>query len=121
MQPLNRLPLVCLLAALALLQGCVTTRYETGRSIDESKVDRIQKGETTSANILEWFGAPTTTSSLAEHVLYVYKHCQTGGSAFSVGYYTSGSTREQCDELSVTFDKATGKVVAHSFQRGLPR
>lgn len=99
--------------------------YRLGKTLDvpmtgnEARVARIQKGETASAEILEWFGAPTTTSTLAEHVLYVYKHCRRSGSAFSVGYYTSGSTKEQCDELSVTFDKNTGKVVAHSFQRGL--
>jgi hypothetical protein len=113
--------LICVSALVLLLYGCVTTRYETGRIVDASKVTRIEKGETTSAEILEWFGVPTTVSAIAEHQLYVYKHCKTKGAHYSLGYYASGSTKQQCDELSVTFDRSTGRVVAYSFQRGLPQ
>ena len=111
--------IVCIATLTLLLSACVTTRYERGRHIEASSVARMQKGETTSAEILEWFGAPTTTSLIAEHQLYVYKHCKTSGSTYSLGYYASGSTKEQCDELAVTFDKSTGKVVTYSFQQGI--
>src|SRR3990172_3631729 len=81
----------------ALLSACATTNYESGRPIADEKVARIVKGESSSTEILEWFGAPTDTSSIGGHELYVYKYCKTGGSAFSVGYYSTGSTKEQCD------------------------
>ena len=116
---MSKVRIVCIAVLILLLSACVTTRYERGRHIEASSVARIQKGETASAEILEWFGAPTTTSLIAEHQLYVYKHCKTSGSTYSLGYYASGSTKEQCDELAVTFDKSTGRVVTYSFQQGI--
>lgn len=121
MHPSKTLPtftvLPVVLVAL-LFQACATTRNVTGRLIDEAKVATIRKGETTSEDILERFGSPQSQSSLADQVLYVYKYCVTSGTAFSIGYYTSGSGQETCDELSVTFDKTTGKVRTYSFQKG---
>ncbi len=117
---MSKVRIVCIaVLLLLLLPSCVTTRYETGRPLDTSKAAQIRKGETTSSEILEWFGAPTRVSALAEHQLYVYQHCKTSGSTYSLGYYASGSTKQACDELSVTFDKATGKVVTYSLQRGI--
>ena len=116
---MSKVRIVCIAVLMLFLSACVTTRYETGRRIDETKAAQIRKGETTSAEILEWFGAPTTVSALAEHQLYVYQHCKTSGSTYSLGYYASGSTKQACDELSITFDKATGKVVTYSLQRGI--
>jgi len=102
-----------------LLQSCATTSNIRGKPIDQAKVAMIKKGETTSDQILELFGSPSSQSALADNVLYVYQYCVTSGTAFSVGYYTSGSGKESCDELSITFDKTTGKVKASSFQKGV--
>ena len=104
------------LAAL-LLQGCANTKMQSGRPIEDAKVAMIQKGTTTSAEVLEWFGAPTTTSSLADNELYVYKYCVTKGSTWWMPYYGEHNAAENCDELSITFDKATGKVKTYSFQK----
>lgn len=110
-----------LIAMLFILPGCATTKHETGRQIDDAKVAMIKKGETTSADILEWFGAPTTTSAIAQHEIYVYKYCITKTSTAFIPYVTTNEGSEQCDELAVTFDKNTGKVVTYSFQRGIQR
>jgi len=100
-----------------LFQSCATMSHVRGKPIDEAKVAMIKKGETTSDEILERFGSPESQSTLADNILYVYKYCVTSGTAFSIGYYTTGTGKESCDELSVTFDKTTGKVKAYSFQK----
>jgi hypothetical protein len=45
------------LAAL-LASGCVMGRYSEGQPIELAHLDRVKPGETTKAQILEWFGSP---------------------------------------------------------------
>lgn len=103
------------LAGLSLvLQACATTAQYTGKPIEPSLVQRIRKGETTSEEIISMFGAPTTTSRLGEHELFVYKYCLVKGKGLHLGYVAKGKAEELCDELTVTLDK-NGKVAAYNF------
>jgi outer membrane protein assembly factor BamE (lipoprotein component of BamABCDE complex) len=110
------------LAALGVMvcaTGCATSSHTSGRPIEQAKVDRIVKGQTTKDQIIEWFGAPTDSTEMSGEVLYTYRHTVTKGSAFSIGYYGESSGKEQSDELTITFVKDSGKVKTYSVQRGI--
>ena len=100
-----------LLAAVFLLsagvQSCATSEAITGNPIDASLVAKIVDGQTTQDQIITWFGAPTTTSQLGDNVLYIYKYCKTSGSGLYTGYFGQTKSVEKCNDLTVTFDKAS--------------
>lgn len=52
-----RLGLLLLLSLFAA--GCVIGRYEEGLPVATDKIPRIVPGQTTKAEILDWFGAPS--------------------------------------------------------------
>lgn len=68
--PALALLLGALLAALAL-PGCVVARYREGNRLPLDRVEDIEPGVTTRAEILEWFGPPQgySDASLIERVL----------------------------------------------------
>jgi hypothetical protein len=47
-----------LIAVLIAAPACVMARYSEGQTITEDKIPQIIPGQTTKAEILEWFGAP---------------------------------------------------------------
>lgn len=55
---MTRLARVLLLASLAATSGCVVGRYSEGERIAADQIPRIVPGQTTKAEILEWFGSP---------------------------------------------------------------
>lgn len=116
-----RLLLLPVIAAVVFLsvciQSCATSEQITGNPIDETAVAKILDGKTTQDEIISWFGAPTTTSQLGDNVLYIYKYCKTSGSGFYTGYFGQTKTEERCNELTVTFEKATGTVKVHNFKK----
>ena len=99
------------------IQSCATSEQITGNPIDETAVGKIVDGQTTQDQIINWFGAPTTTSQLGDNVLYIYKYCKTSGSGLYTGYFGQTKSEEKCNELTVTFDKATGTVKVHNFKK----
>ncbi len=117
---MKRLPFAVVLAIAVLavgIQSCATSEAITGSPIDPELVARIVDGQTTQDQIISWFGAPTTTSQLGDNVLYIYKYCKTSGSGLYTGYFGQTKSVEKCNELTVTFDKSTGTVKAHNFQK----
>jgi hypothetical protein len=56
-QTMRRILLTIALIPL-LLWGCTTTTYMTGSEFNSSVVPRIQKGVTTTSQILHWLGEP---------------------------------------------------------------
>jgi outer membrane protein assembly factor BamE (lipoprotein component of BamABCDE complex) len=105
----------------SILQGCASPSHETGRPILDEKVSKIVDGQTTLAEVVAMFGAPTQQTPMGKHVLYIYRHTIVDSSAWAVPYYGSGTSKENSDELSVTFDSDTEKVSAHSIQRGIAK
>jgi len=108
-----------LTALLAGLAACASSKHTSGRPIDQAKVDRIVKGKTTMEEIIEWFGAPTSSTDMGGNMLYTYAYTIRKGSAFAVGPYASQSGDEQSDELTITFEKSTSRVKTFSLQRGI--
>lgn len=100
-----------------ILLSCAASEVVTGNPIDESYVAKIVDGKTTETQIISWFGPPTTTSSIGDNVLYVYKHCKTSGTGFYTGYFGQTKSVEKCNQLTITFDKNTGTVKAHNYQK----
>ncbi len=97
--------------------SCATSEAVTGNPIDATAVAKIVDSQTTQDQIINWFGAPTTTSQLGDNVLYIYRYCKTSGSGLYTGYFGQTKSEEKCNELTVTFDKATGAVKAHNFKK----
>lgn len=57
------LPLVSVMFMTLLLCGCMRSSMKYGNQIDETKVQKIEKGKTTGEEILGWFGSPTNKST----------------------------------------------------------
>jgi hypothetical protein len=47
------------------LSGCMSSQTETGPSLSSSRVDQIQKGVTTRAEVEAWFGQPLQVAMLS--------------------------------------------------------
>jgi len=99
------------------IQSCATSEQITGNPIDETAVAKIVDGKTTQDEIINWFGAPTSTSQLGDNVLYIYRYCKTSGSGLYTGYFGQTKTEEKCNELTITFDKDKGTVKTHRYQK----
>jgi SmpA / OmlA family len=99
--------------------GCATNEITSGKPIPQNLVDEIVDGQTTVTQVISMFGAPTQQSEMGGNTLYVYRYSKTKSSAAFMPYLTSGKTDEQADELTITFDRDSGTVKAHSIQRGV--
>jgi outer membrane protein assembly factor BamE (lipoprotein component of BamABCDE complex) len=108
-----------LLLILALTFGCAVhgVKHESGNPINEDNVKKIVDGRTTTTDIIALFGAPTLTSTAGPEEIYVYKHCKSGGTGFSIAGLGSTSTKEICNVLTVSFDKEKGTVKSHNYQK----
>jgi outer membrane protein assembly factor BamE (lipoprotein component of BamABCDE complex) len=102
-----------------LLAGCAVTTSTSGRPIRDDQVAKIVKGQTTVDDVIEILGSPQGHTEVSGEILYTYRYTQVKGSAFSIGYFTSSGGHETSDELTIVFDKASGKVKTCSLQRGI--
>ncbi len=82
-----------------------TSQIEWGRPIKTSLVSEIQRGETTQAQVVDWFGAPTNRAATDEDVAYTYLSCKVKAPA--AGMQTA---RGKCATLFIVFDRATAIV-----------
>lgn len=101
------------------LIGCSVhgMRSETGNPINEANVRQIVNGKTIASEVLGLFGAPTQTTTLGGNEIYIYKNCKVGGTGVSVVGIGHTGTKERCNSLSVTLDKASGIVQNYNFQK----
>jgi outer membrane protein assembly factor BamE (lipoprotein component of BamABCDE complex) len=106
--------IIITLGIILLLVSCVhTAKLETGKPIEETQIEHIKKGLTTSAEIISLFGAPSLTSTVGEEELFIYKFCITDYRVTQL----STSSKENCNELTLTFDKITGKVKDYNYRK----
>lgn len=119
-RPLTALVLpALLLGGASLQQGCAFGTQHTGRPINDSKVSQIVKGKTTIDDVITLFGAPQQQTEMAGNVLYIYRYTENKQRAFYFPYTSTSSGEETSDELTITFDKATGTVKTYSMQKGI--
>ncbi len=104
--------------ALSLI-GCSVhgMRSETGNPINEANVRQIVNGKTNASEVLGLFGAPTQTTTLGGNEIYIYKNCKVGGAGVSVAGIGHTGTKERCNSLSITIDKASGIVQSYNYQK----
>jgi len=95
-----------LLAGLALsaaLVGCASGNYSVGNDFSAEQVTQIVKGETTTDELVAWFGQPYSKVVISEsETKWMYIH--TKGSAKMQSYlvtakYTSSGTQKMLDVL----------------------
>jgi outer membrane protein assembly factor BamE (lipoprotein component of BamABCDE complex) len=101
----------------ALLSGCATASFETGRRFDASKVSSIQKGQTTKAEILAWFGEPySKTVSGEDGEMWIYLHSQGTSKAKSMVFTVDVKTEGTSQKLDLIFRGE--KVVNFTYSGG---
>lgn len=105
--------------AATLLAGCGVhgVRTETGNPIADDKVKQIVNGRTTATDIFGLFGAPQQTTTIGGNEIYIYKNCKVGGAGIQVMGIGHTGTKERCNSLSITVDKATGIVQNYNYQK----
>ena len=109
--------LIVSLGIILCLIGCLhTSTWETGKPIKGTQMQKIIKGETTSKEIISWFGAPSSISTGGQEELFIYKFCRNTATATRFNL----TSKENCNELTVTFDKVTGKVKDYDYQKRIP-
>jgi hypothetical protein len=99
-----------------IVAGCAihTAKVETGKKLNESSIAKIADGETTGAQILVWFGAPSKSTKLGAEELFVYKQCTYDSSSVTITAIGHTGSKEKCDELSIVLDE-NGIVKNHGF------
>jgi outer membrane protein assembly factor BamE (lipoprotein component of BamABCDE complex) len=89
-----------------LFAGFVSACVSVGHEVDQSKVDQIQKGVTTKAQVREWLGEPeqvTKSDSGDETWMYSYLHSSAKAQNFIpyVGLFVGGSNTENQNTVVV--------------------
>src|SRR5438132_12856241 len=99
--------------------GCVTATHHSGRQIDDMKVHQIVKGQTTVDDVIAMFGAPQAQSEMGGNILYTYRYVESKSKTWFAPYSGGTHGEDTSDELTISFDKATGTVKTYSFQKGI--
>lgn len=98
-------PVALALSSVAL-SGCATSY---GQKIEADRVAQIQKGVTTRAQIIEWFGQPMQTVMMPDGgrtMYFVYYRQSAGGFYGQVAKTIAGKGQAQTgNNLSVVIDK----------------
>ncbi len=111
----RKLLFIFIVLSLALV-GCSfhSAKVETGKKLDQEKINQIVDGETAGSQILVWFGAPTKSTRLGKEELFVYKQCTTDSSSITITAIGHTGSKEKCDELSIVLNE-NGIVKNHGF------
>lgn len=105
--PMKRHPLFAIGAMSLFVGGC----YTIGMNFDETKVDQIQIGETTRAQVVEMLGEPIQQTTFTKDVKgAVLRYTYTWGRGKATAFFrTSAKTKAlvvHFDENDVTVEKA---------------
>ncbi len=103
-------------AALALvpLPGCTKSSIVEGKPIAGDRVAGIVPGETTEAELREWFGPPAEEVATHMGKVLTYRYSKGSGSFLSLPFLGIGGGTATGQLLIVTLDQ-NGKVVRHTF------
>ncbi len=105
------------LALAAALAGCAKAASVQERPISTEAVARIVDGQTTEAEIREWFG-PTADVVMTNHgKVLTYQYQKGAGGVLSLPLLGIGGGVASGQLLIVTVDE-TGKVVRHAYFGG---
>ena len=102
---LRYLPLILL----AFVPACATATHSVGRDFDLTHIERVTEGETTSTNLIAWFGEPfsrTITGKGTQVWLYQYTVSNATVGAFAF----HSEVRSNVKTKSATFTLVDGIV-----------
>lgn len=109
----NLLLLLILLAPLS----CATASYSSGRDFDSSKIELVRENETTTAQLIAWFGQPESRSITGQgQEVWVYQHITTNAVAGAFAFHTE--MRSDVKTKQATFVIRDG--VVESFSATIP-
>ena len=102
------------LSVTAALAGCTKSASVQGKPIPAEAVARIVDGQTTEAEIREWFGPTTDVVVTNTGRVLTYQYRREAGGVLSLPLLGIGGGMTTGQLLIVTLDEQ-GKVVRHSF------
>jgi len=100
--------------AAAMGAGCTKSASVRGQPISADAVARIVDGQTTEAEIREWFGAPADVVMTNNGKVLTYRYRKEAGGALSLPLLGIGGGVTSGQLLIVTLED-TGKVTRHTF------
>lgn len=120
------IPLVCVI----LLAGCSSISETSGTAIERTSLKKIIKGNTTTTDILTWFGPPdkiiyysvlNKQNIRQRYMVYVYEYIIKGGMTFAKGYpIANEKISENKNTLLIWINRNTGRVENYIYKKGIP-
>jgi len=108
---------IVVFALAALLSGCATSHYSTGRDFPSANVSQISKGKTTTSELQSLFGEPFAKSPVNEtdeKWVYTYTDASTHAQSYIVTMQvTTKGTQKTLDVLI-----RNGVVINYTFTNG---
>ena len=96
---------------LLLLTACV---HQAGSNWDDQKVSQIKKGETTEAELLQWFGTPIHRNRTSEGITTLsWSHAEIR-QGLSLNYFNPAPIRGQSNKTLTVMLGPDGKVTSFS-------
>jgi hypothetical protein len=106
-----------LVITLFLIAGCATSSYSVGKSFSSENVNKIVKGKTTSAELINLFGQPYTKSVIsANEEKWIYMHSSGTSSAQSYVFTMDVKTTGVQKTLDILLKG--GVVINYAFTEG---
>jgi hypothetical protein len=99
---------------LGLVAACTRTTTVEGKPIAADRVAGIVPGETSEAQLQEWFGPPAEEVFTQTGKVLTYRYRKGSGSFLSVPFLGIGAGTASGQLLIVTLDQ-NGRVVRHTF------
>lgn len=110
----NPLPFLVLAS---LFGSCATSTFESGQDFNTARVSSISEGQTTQAQVLEWFGDPQSKTVSGGGVeSWSYTHSVSSAEAQSMVFKIDVETTSTYKSLVVTF--VSGVVSSYTFVEG---
>ncbi|EAZ98369.1 outer membrane protein assembly factor BamE [Marinobacter sp. ELB17] len=109
--------LLVMVFAAFVLAGCATT----GNDFSSNQIDEIVVGQTTKADIVSWFGEPSSRTKSTDHdAIYTYLYSATRANAMSLipGAGIFGKGMDSNYKTLMVFFSKNGLVTEHSYTEG---
>jgi outer membrane protein assembly factor BamE (lipoprotein component of BamABCDE complex) len=108
---------IVVFALAALLSGCATSHYSTGRDFPSANVSQISKGKTTTSELQSLFGEPFAKSPVNEtDEKWVYTY--TNGSAHAQSYIVTMQVTTTGTQKTLDVLIRNGVVINYTFTDG---
>ena len=106
-----------MLCAAMLLAGCASSSYNYGKNFETQNISKIQKGQTTSKDLVSMFGEPfvkTVVSTNEEKWMYIY----TKGTAKAQNYIVTMKVNATGEQKTLDVLLKDGVVVNYTYNEG---